>query len=83
MPSEKLKANLIFFKAATFQPQEILDVLNISLVEGTEIAQWQCFAQSPIIEFTVPGSHYTMLDKENVSEISRRLCELLVAPIEA
>ncbi|SHG15643.1 Phosphopantetheine attachment site [Vibrio gazogenes DSM 21264] len=83
MPSEKLKADLIFFKAAVFQPQEILDVLNISLVEGTEIAQWQCFAQSTIKEFVVPGTHYTMLDKENVDVIADILHELLTVTAAA
>ncbi len=83
MPSEKLKADLIFFKAEVFQPQEILDVLNISLVEGTEIAQWQCFAQSPIKEFVVPGTHYTMLDKENVDVIADILHELLTFTVAA
>ncbi|ASA55301.1 beta-ketoacyl synthase N-terminal-like domain-containing protein [Vibrio gazogenes] len=83
MPSQKLKADLIFFKAAVFQPQEILDVLNISLVEGTEIEQWQCFAQSTIKEFEVPGTHYTILDKENVNVIANVLHELLTVAIAA
>jgi hypothetical protein len=83
MPSQKLKADLIFFKAAVFQPQEMLDVLNISLVEGTEIEQWQCFAQSTIKEFEVPGTHYTILDKENVNVIANVLYELLTVAIAA
>lgn len=83
MPEDKINANLVFFKAEVFQPQEILDVLNISLIEGTELAQWQRFAQSMIQEFVVPGTHYTMLEKENVGAISAHLNQLLAVPAEA
>lgn len=77
MPKEKYDGDLIFFRAKTMQPKEILEELNINLKQGMDIQEWAKLSNSDIRLFEIPGSHYTILNEPNVKTIGSILNDIL------
>jgi len=77
LPEARYEGSFHFFRASQFQPQAILDALNIELTEGMDLEEWPKLATSPIHFHRVPGTHYNMLDEPQVEAIGRILREVL------
>ncbi|VBB05768.1 phosphopantetheine attachment site [Lucifera butyrica] len=79
MPKDQYTGSLVFFRAQTMQPKEILERLNIALTEGMDFEEWNKLSPSGLKLFEVPGSHYTMLNEPNVKVIAGVLNKVLVS----
>jgi phthiocerol/phenolphthiocerol synthesis type-I polyketide synthase E len=78
MPKDHYKGSLLFFRAETMQPKEILETLNITFRKGIDLEEWGKLSDSGIRLFEVPGTHYTMLNEPNVKVIAKIVNEFLV-----
>ncbi len=78
MPQISYKGSLLFFRAETMQPKEILETLNITFRKGIDLEEWGKLSDWGIRLFEVPGTHYTMLNEPNVKSIANIINDILV-----
>jgi 3-oxoacyl-(acyl-carrier-protein) synthase/thioesterase domain-containing protein/acyl carrier protein len=78
MPKDSYKGSLLFFRAETMQPKEILETLNITFRKGIDLEEWGKLSDLGIRLFEVPGTHYTMLNEPNVKAIAKIVNKFLV-----
>ncbi|MEK3903780.1 type I polyketide synthase [Paenibacillus sp. FSL R7-0179] len=71
-PQEMYNGRLHFFQAQQPQPREILEILNINLQHGMDLAEWGRLSADFCV-YPIPGTHYSMLNEPNVQIMARSL----------
>ncbi|WP_245237694.1 thioesterase domain-containing protein, partial [Paenibacillus ihuae] len=75
-PQEVYNGRLHFFQAQQPQPGEILEILNINLQQGMDLAEWGRLSPDFWV-YPIPGTHYSMLNEPNVRIMARSLERIL------